>query len=402
MTEETEIAVIGAGVVGLAIAAELSRSAQVVVLERHEGYGRETSSHNSGVVHAGIYYPRDWLKTQLCIEGNALLYEWAAKMSVRAHRVGKLVIATDASELSALEQLFAAAGANGVKELQLLSQHRVRQLEPSVRAVGGFFSATSGVIDQMQLMQSLLSAAQANGALPALKHEVLSMERDGEGFLLAVGDPDGQTFSLKASIIVNADGLTADRLAAMLGYPLDGEGSIPRLRQTINKGRYYDIVNPQKAALLRHLIYPLPHNERSGLGVHVTLDVDQGRPPGPRHGVAPGQGAARLSVRRHSQKGLRRSRADLPALAHRRRYSARPGRLPRQAARPWRRPGRFLDLARPRLRASRRDRVARHDRKPRHRASRRSDAEQLIALPSFTIVTATADDWHGDSLIYAS
>jgi len=281
MTEETEIAVIGAGVVGLAVAAELSRSAHVVVLERHEGYGRETSSHNSGVVHAGIYYPPGWLKTQLCIEGNALLYEWAAKTSVRAHRVGKLVIATNASELPALEQLFAAARANGVKELQLQSRDEVSQLEPSVRAVGGFLSGTSGVIDQMQLMQSLLSAAQANGALPALKHDVLSIERDGEAFLLAISDPEGQTFSLKASIIVNAAGLAADRLAAMLGYPLDGEGSTPRLRQTINKGRYYDIVSSEKAALLHHLVYPLPHSERSGLGVHVTLDVDGGVHLGP-------------------------------------------------------------------------------------------------------------------------
>jgi L-2-hydroxyglutarate oxidase LhgO len=281
MAERTDIAIIGAGVVGLAIAAELSRTSRIVIIERHESYGRETSSHNSGVVHAGIYYPPDWLKTRLCIEGNVLLYEWAGKASVRALRVGKLIITTEESELPTLERLLSEAHANGVPDLRMLTRGEVQQLEPSIRAVAAIHSGSSGVIDQMEIMRSLLSAAEANGALAAFKHTVSAVERNTDGFELAIVDPAGQTSTLEAPVLINSAGLAADRVAAMLGYPLDGEGSVPRLRQTINKGRYYDIVNAAKARQLTHLIYPLPHTSRSGLGVHVTLDVDGGVHLGP-------------------------------------------------------------------------------------------------------------------------
>jgi L-2-hydroxyglutarate oxidase LhgO len=281
MAERTSIAIIGAGVVGLAVAAELSRAAHVVILERHEGYGRETSSHNSGVIHAGIYYPPGWLKTELCIQGNALLYEWAEKASVRAERAGKLIIASEAAELPTLERLFADAQASGVPDLKMLTSAEVQRLEPSIRAIAAVYSGSSGVIDQMQLMRSLLGAAEANGALAAFKHTVAAIQRvDGE-FALTVVDPAGQTFQLQTPVLINSGGLAADTVAAMLGYPLDGEGTVPRLRQSINKGRYYDIVNAEKAKQLTHLIYPLPHTSRAGLGVHVTLDIDGGVHLGP-------------------------------------------------------------------------------------------------------------------------
>jgi L-2-hydroxyglutarate oxidase LhgO len=279
--DEVDVAVIGAGVVGLAVAAELASGRQVAVLERHESYGRENSSHNSGVIHAGIYYLPDWLKTTLCIEGNRLLYEWAAAHSVRARKTGKLIIAQDGVELPALEALLAAARANGVPDLDLLTRRKVASLEPSVSAVAAIYSGSSGVIDQMELMRSLLTAAQERGALVAFKHAVTAIERDGDGFRVAFSDPDGAPGELRASVLVNSAGLAADRVAALLGYPLDGDGTIPRLRQTVNKGRYYDIVTPEKAARLHHLVYPLPHADRSGLGVHVTLDIDGGVHLGP-------------------------------------------------------------------------------------------------------------------------
>ncbi len=281
MTEETAIAIVGAGVVGLAVAVELSRTQRVVVIERHESYGRENSSHNSGVIHAGLYYPSDWLKTALCIEGNRLLYQWAETFGLRAHRTGKLIIATKRIEIEALEQLFAAARANGVPDLELLTVRQVKKLEPCIQAVAAIYSGSSGVIDQLGLMRSLLTAARANGALAAFKHTVTSLQREGGGFTLSIDDPSGESFRLRAAVVVNSAGLAADRVAAMLGYPLDGSPSTPRLRQTINKGRYYDIVNPAKASLVRHLIYPLPHTDRAGLGVHVTLDSDGGVHLGP-------------------------------------------------------------------------------------------------------------------------
>ena len=276
--EQVDVAIIGAGVIGLAIAVELSKDRSVAVLERHEGYGRENSSHNSGVIHAGIYYPPDWLKTTLCIAGNRLLYAWAGEHSVRVRRTGKLVIAQNRGELAALEDLLSAARLNGVPELEMLSQRQVASLEPSIEAVAAISSRSTGVIDQMELMRSLESAAVANGASVAYVHDVQQLERTSGGFELDIRDPQGGEFRLVASMLVNSAGLAADRLAEALGYDLDGE---PRMRQTVNKGRYYDIVTPEKASRLRRLIYPLPHADRSGLGTHVTLDIDGGAHLGP-------------------------------------------------------------------------------------------------------------------------
>jgi L-2-hydroxyglutarate oxidase LhgO len=281
MTDQIDVAIIGAGVVGLAVAKELSGARQVVVLERHESYGLETSSHNSGVIHAGIYFPPDWLKTTLCIEGNRLLYEWAAEANVRAHRCGKLVIAVEKEELGPLEELHRAALENGVRELEMVSDDRVRDLEPSVRAAGAIWSGSSGVIDQMELMRSFARAAEANGAIVAYKHDVTSLDRVGDGFVARGAGPDGAEFALEAAVVVNSAGLRADRIASLLGYPLDGDDVTPRLRQRLVKGRYYDIVDTGKARQLKHLVYPLPHSDRSGLGVHVTLDVDGSAHLGP-------------------------------------------------------------------------------------------------------------------------
>lgn len=281
MPETVDVVVIGAGVIGLAIAQELSRERQVVVLERHESYGRENSSHNSGVIHAGIYYLRDWLKTQFCIEGNRLLYRWAEEHGVRAKRTGKLIIASEEAELPELELLYASARANGVPDMSICSAAQVRELEPHVEAVAAMYSGSTGVIDQMELMRSYRTAAEANGALIAFKHTVTSLARRNGGFAIEALDPEGGSFAIEASVLVNSAGLAADRIASLLGYPLDGDGSTPRLRQQIVKGRYYDIVAPEKARLVTRPVYPLPHGDRAGLGTHVTVDIDAGVHLGP-------------------------------------------------------------------------------------------------------------------------
>jgi L-2-hydroxyglutarate oxidase LhgO len=275
------VVVIGAGVIGLAIAQELSPERQVVVLERHESYGRENSSHNSGVIHAGIYYPRDWLKTRLCIEGNRLLYEWAEQHGVRARRTGKLIIASEEGEAAELELLYESARASGVPEMSMCSAAEVRALEPHVEAVAAVYSGSTGVIDQMELMRSYRTAAEANGALIAFKHTVTSLARTNGGFAIEALDPEGGSFAVEASLLVNSAGLAADRIASLLGYPLDGADNVPRLRQRVVKGRYYDIVAPEKARLVTRPVYPLPHGDRAGLGTHVTVDIDAGVHLGP-------------------------------------------------------------------------------------------------------------------------
>src|SRR3990167_4478636 len=139
---EVEVAVIGAGVVGLAVAAVLSEHRLVAVIERHDSYGRENSSHNSGVIHAGLYYPADWLKTSLCVEGNRLLYAWAAEHGVRVRRTGKLVLALVEPEIPALRELAGAARGNGVPDLRILRKGELQSMEPAIQGAAALYSGS--------------------------------------------------------------------------------------------------------------------------------------------------------------------------------------------------------------------------------------------------------------------
>jgi L-2-hydroxyglutarate oxidase LhgO len=278
---DVEVAIVGAGVIGLAVAAVLSESRSVAIIERHEGYGRETSSHNSGVVHAGIYHPRDWLKTALCIEGNRLLYAWAQDHGIRARRTAKLIVATEEAQVPALEALFQSSSANGVPDLRLIDGRELRALEPAVRGVAAIYSGSSGVVDQMGLMRSFLDVARRNGAHVAFKHTATSVQRANGGFEAHAVAPDGREIALTAAALVNCAGLLAAAIGESLGYDPDGGPANPAFRQTINKGRYYDLVNRDKAKRYSHLVYPLPHDDRAGLGVHLTLDIDGGVHLGP-------------------------------------------------------------------------------------------------------------------------
>ncbi len=270
---DLDVAVIGAGVIGLAVAAALSRRLAVAVLERHHTYGLENSSHNSGVIHAGLYYPPHWLKTTLCVEGNRLLYKWAQERGVPHRRLGKLVIAWEEEELPALQRLLEAARANGVPELYLLSPPEVERLQPGLRVAGAIYSGTSGIIDQMAFMRSLLDEARDHGAFVAFRHTVTGLQREAGGFLVRYCSPDGLESELAVRYVVNCAGLSAPHLAAMLGYDPDGGLHNPPFRQFVNRGTYYDVVNRQVAARVRLLLYPLPHEDRAGLGLHVTLDT---------------------------------------------------------------------------------------------------------------------------------
>jgi L-2-hydroxyglutarate oxidase LhgO len=275
------IVVIGAGVVGLAVAMELAAKDQVVVLEKNAAPGLETSSHNSGVIHSGIYYPTGSLKHLLCLEGNRLLYEWAASHSVRTLRPGKIMVATDEDEVEALEGVLRQAQANGVPGVRRLSLAEAAALEPRLRCAAALFSETSGVVDQAGFMRSLAAELVTRGGLLALRHEVRGIERKGAAFVVRARDPDGADTETEADVVVNSAGLAADRVGAMLGYDLEGTETTPRLRQCVNKGRYYDIVTPEKARALRHLVYPVPQHRLGGLGVHLTLDIDGGAHLGP-------------------------------------------------------------------------------------------------------------------------
>lgn len=281
-----EVVIIGAGVVGLAIAQRLARDGRsVLVLERHEGPARETSSHNSGVVHAAIYYETGSLKHRLCWEGNARLYDWAAAHSVPVRRTGKLIVALAEEERAGLDEVAAQAVANEVRGVERITGARARELEPYVPVVEAIWSPSTGVIDAFALVRSYEAEAQAHGALVAYRHAVTAIARVPGGFALAVRDGDGVISELRCAVLVNSAGLYAADVAAMLGYPLDGGthegGAVPVLRQRANAGRYFDIVDPAAARLVSRPVYPLPEHQAGGLGLHLTVDVEGGVHLGP-------------------------------------------------------------------------------------------------------------------------
>ncbi|MSP21952.1 MAG: NAD(P)/FAD-dependent oxidoreductase [Dehalococcoidia bacterium] len=280
---DADVAIVGAGVVGLAIATELGRHRSVVVIERHDGVARETSSHNSQVVHAGIYYPTGSLKHVLCIEGREQLYTWCETRGVPVRRSGKLIVATHESELGGLDGVWRQALANGVEGMSRMTAAEARERESAVPAVGALLSSSSGVVDALAFARSLEGAARSEGVLFAFRHEVQGAHRDAAGFTLSLGGPDGEASTVRCSALVNSAGHGAPALAGGLAYDLDGGGEAPILRQLANKGRYYDIVSQRARRAVSASVYPVPPGNgdmpeymrrAGGLGVHITVDIE--------------------------------------------------------------------------------------------------------------------------------
>jgi L-2-hydroxyglutarate oxidase LhgO len=287
---DADVAIVGAGVVGLAVAVELARTHSVVVVERHDGIARETSSHNSQVVHAGIYYPTGSLKHVLCIEGRRLLYAWCEARGVPVRRSGKLIVATQESELAGLEGVWEQALANGVEGMSRLTAAEARAREPAVAAVGALLSSSTGVVDAFAFARSLEAAARDAGVLFAFRHQVRGAQRDADGFTLHLAGPEGEASALRSAALVNSAGHGAPALAEALGYDLDGGGETPVLRQRANRGRYYDLVSTRARRAVSAAVYPVPHGtgdmpeymrRAGGLGVHITVDIDGGVHLGP-------------------------------------------------------------------------------------------------------------------------
>jgi L-2-hydroxyglutarate oxidase LhgO len=263
---DTGIAVIGAGVVGLAVAARLApRHPDLVVLERHPRHGHETSSRNSEVIHAGIYYPPGSLKARLCVEGKRLLYELCASRGIGHLRCGKVIVAASEGETGELEVLRGRASANGVP-LQRLSAADVTAHEPHVRSAGGLLSPDSGIVSAHGLMDVLLHAVRDAGAVFQPRSEVVGLERRGGDYRLSV-KAGGATETFTAERVINAAGLEADTIAALAGIDLDGAG----YRQHYCKGSYFSVA-PAKQGLMTHLVYPVPSHV--SLGLHAVLGLE--------------------------------------------------------------------------------------------------------------------------------
>ena len=262
---DTDIAVIGAGVVGLAVAARLApEHPGLLVLERRERHGMETSSRNSQVVHAGLYYPAGSLKARLCVEGRDRVWDLCRRHDVPHAKTGKLITATRAEELPALDAVETAARGNGVP-VERLSAARARALEPAVRSVGALWSPESGVVDAHGLMDHFLRRALDAGATLVPRAELVGLEHTSGGYRLTLAGPSGAE-SFTAERVVNAAGLEADTVAALAGVDVEAAG----YRLHWCKGSYFS-ASSRIARLVSRLVYPLPGRE--SLGVHVVLDT---------------------------------------------------------------------------------------------------------------------------------
>ncbi len=263
--DRIDAVVIGAGVVGLAVARALAISPafagrELLVLEAAEAIGTGTSSRNSEVIHAGIYYAAGSLKAQLCVRGKALLYAYCAERGIDHSRCGKLIVATDDAQVAQLQGIVAKAAANGVDDLVLLSAAEALALEPQLRCTAAILSPSTGIVDSHGLMLALQGDVENAGGLVALNTGCARARRTPEGMLLTMADGT----ELLASTVVNAAGLSAQALA------LRFEGLDPRHVPPSHfaKGNYFTLAG---RAPFTRLIYPAP--EAAGLGVHLTLDL---------------------------------------------------------------------------------------------------------------------------------
>lgn len=264
MKESVDITIIGAGVVGLAIAEALAaKNRQVVVLEKNDSFGQETSSRNSEVIHAGIYYPKEFMKSRLCLQGNRLLYAWCEKHRVPHRRIGKLIVATNEEECADLERIKITAEDNGVEKLEHIGKAQLKAKEPELKALAALFSPNTGIIDAHRLMQTLLISAEGKDTIITYRSEVTAIHFDGSIWNLEINSGE---YRISTKNLINSAGLHADRIAALAGIDIDAAGY--RLKPC--KGNYFTATPAPK---INHLIYPVPVKNNVGLGIHATLDL---------------------------------------------------------------------------------------------------------------------------------
>jgi L-2-hydroxyglutarate oxidase LhgO len=267
MPGEVDIAIIGAGIIGLAIASEVARqSEKVFVFEKNHTFGLETSSRNSEVVHSGIYYPEDSLKARFCVEGKGLLYELCERYAISYKKLGKIILASDEDEVRELEKIYQQGRRNGVEDLTFLSRTELKKLEPRIEGKAGLLSPSTGIIDSRSLLQFFYGQARERGVQFVFNSEVIGIQKTRSKFKVQVRDREG-IWAFIARVVINAAGLNSDGVAQMLGIDVAQAG----YQLHYCKGEYFSLSSKWRH-LVSRLIYPTP--EQAGLGIHLTLALD--------------------------------------------------------------------------------------------------------------------------------
>ena len=272
---DAEITIIGAGVVGLAIAERVSAEySGVFLIDKHSTFGQETSSRNSEVIHAGIYYTKNSLKARLCVEGKRLIYDYCKKYEVPYNNCGKLIVATSEEEISVIEGIRETASKNGVDDLVIFEREQIAEIEPNIFALKAIFSPSTGIIDSHSLMKQYETNSVNNGVQVVYGSEVTGIKQIRNGYEITLLDADKKHYSFTSRVVINSAGLTSDLVSEMVGI------NDNNLKIVFCKGEYFR-VNPPKNRLIKRLIYPVPHPNLEGIGIHVTIDMGGGVKLGP-------------------------------------------------------------------------------------------------------------------------
>ncbi|MEM3161788.1 MAG: NAD(P)/FAD-dependent oxidoreductase [Candidatus Bathyarchaeia archaeon] len=262
--ERVNIVIIGAGIVGLALAARLSEIEKgIYILERKPRYGLETSSHNGGVIHSGIHYPPGSLKAILCVRGNSMIYDICERYRIPCKKLGKLTVAVNEEEVNELERLLQWGLANGVNGLKMLEGEYIKKMEPNVNAERALYSPSTGIVEPDALMDYFYAKASKNGALLVTNTEVKCLSKDDDGYEV-FGVSFGEKFMIKANTVINCAGLCADKIAGTAGLDVEKLG----YKLHYCKGEYFRLIGKPP---VRMLVYPVPKG--GVLGIHLNLDI---------------------------------------------------------------------------------------------------------------------------------
>jgi len=273
--EKTDITIIGAGIIGLSVSYILSSlGKEIVVLEKNHSFGQETSSRNSEVIHSGIYYPKNSLKSKTCIRGKELLYKLCKEHDIKFKKTGKILVSEDENETQKLNEIYKNATDCGVRNLRFLKKKELKSLEPDIKATQSLFSPDAGIVDTHGLMNFFYGASKRNKVNFAFSVEVIDIIPRGSSYEIVVQEPQGDYFTFDSKVVINCGGLFSDNVAKMVGLDIDKYS----YKLHYCKGQYFRLKSPNKFSI-QHLVYPPPRD--TDLGIHITPDLEGGLRLGP-------------------------------------------------------------------------------------------------------------------------